>query len=301
MPVKIGRKKPNNQLAAVPLWPPPSSHSISMLTNPNGIVAAFLSSGSLPLSRAMSQIQTMLGSADYDAADLAENLRMDSTLAAKVMSVANSAFFSRQPCASIDDAVNRLGTKQLTRIFAQVLAGAALMTPLKAYGLTADAIWRRSVVAAVGAELAARRNNEDGSSAYMVGLLHQIGMLVANNFWLKTGATIPLGRVGFDQDYTADEKKLCGFDQAALGAELLRQLSFPETVHQLIGRQYRPPLEPAARVLYLGRLARASICDAMHPEANPEVLQAFKLTSTSQLDTFFGDVRQEAQNRMQSA
>eukprot|EP01035_Chromulina_nebulosa_P042074 gene42075-56968_t len=107
------------------------------------------------------------------------------------MAVANSAFFSRQPCGSIDDAVNRLGTTQLTRIFSQVLAGAALMTPLKAYNLAADAIWRRSVITAVGAELAARRNGDEGSGAYMVGLLHQIGMIAVNQLWLQKTAGRP--------------------------------------------------------------------------------------------------------------
>lgn len=264
-----------------------------------GIVAAFLARGSLPLSRSVSQVQGMLKRADYNAADLAEHLRMDATLAAKVMAVANSAFFSRQPCENIDDAVNRLGTTQLTRIFSQVLAGAALMAPLKAYGLAADAIWRRSVITAVGSELAARRSDGDGSTAYMVGLLHQIGMLTVNLLWLQRGEPQPLVRGAFALEYTPDEKTLCGFDQAALGAELLRQLSFPETVCRLIGRQYLAPLEPAARVLYLGRLARSIICDQVVHAADPEVLHGFKLTSNSQLDAFCAEVREEAQGRIQ--
>jgi HD-like signal output (HDOD) protein len=270
-----------------------------MSSTPTGIIAAFLARGSLPLSRSVSQVQGMLKRADYNAADLAEHLRMDATLAAKVMAVANSAFFSRQPCENIDDAVNRLGTTQLTRIFSQVLAGAALMTPLKAYGLTADNIWRRSVITAVAAELAARRSDGDGSTSYMVGLLHQIGMLAVNPLWLQKGGAAPLARGDFASDYTLDEKALCGFDQAVLGAELLRQLSFPETVCQLIGRQDLAPLESAARVFYVGRVARALICDHVTPVVDPEVLQSFKLTSTSQLDAFCAEVREEAQGRIQ--
>jgi HD-like signal output (HDOD) protein len=215
------------------------------------------------------------------------------------MSVANSAFFARSPCDAIDDAVNRLGTVQLTRIFAQVLASAALMTPLKAYGLPADAIWRRSVFAAVGAELAAGRNGEDRSASYMVGLLHQVGMLVVNNLWIKQGATQKMNFADFDQEWSAEERGLCGFDQAALGSELLKQLSFPESVYLVIGRQYRNPLEPLACALYIGRLARSFACDSIKPEPNREVMQNYKLNSTGQLDVFLSDVRQEAQNRMQ--
>lgn len=269
-----------------------------MSSDPSGIISAFLAAGSLPLSRSVSRVQTMLNRADYDAADLAEHLRMDSTLAAKVMAVANSAFFSRQPCSNTDEAVNRLGTVQLTRIFAQVLAGAALMTPLKAYNLTADAMWRRSVFAAVGSELAARRKGDEGSSAYMIGLLHQIGMLVVNTLWQKSVGAVPLVRVNFEQEYAADEKRLCGFDQAALGAELLKQLSFPEEVYRIVAGQYRPASEPTAQLLYLGRFARAFVCDGVSPIANSDVLQSFKLTTTSHLDLFLADARQEGQSRI---
>ncbi len=270
-----------------------------MPSDPSGIISAFLTAGSLPLSRSVSRVQTMLNRADYDAADLAEHLRMDSTLAAKVMSVANSAFFSRQPCLNTDEAVNRLGTVQLTRIFAQVLAGAALMTPLKAYNLTADAMWRRSVFAAVGSELAARRKGDEGSSAYMVGLLHQIGMLVVNTHWQKSADAVPLVRVNFEQEYAADERRLCGFDQATLGAELLRQLSFPEEVNRIVAGQYRPISEPTAQLLYLGRYARASAFDGPPPDLDPEVRRNFDLGSAGRLEAFVADTRQEAQHRIQ--
>lgn len=272
-----------------------------MSSDPSGLIKTFLASGSLPLSRSVSRVQAMLSRSDYNAADLAEHLRMDPTLAARVISVANSAFFSRQPCEAIDDAVNRLGTVQLTRIFAQVLASAALMTPLQAYGLPADAIWRRSVFAAVGAEMAAGRHGEDRSAAYMIGLLHQVGMLVVDQLWTKQAAAQKLALAGFDQEWSADEKKLCGFDQAALGAELLKQLSFPESVHLVIGGQYRTPLEPAACALYIGRLARSFASDPVQPDPNRELLQNYKLSAASQLDIFLSDVRQETQNRMQAA
>jgi hypothetical protein len=124
-------------------------------------------------------------------------------------------------------------------------------------------------------------------------------MLAVNALWLQKPAATPFARGDFARDYTSDEKTLCGFDQAALGAELLRQLSFPETICRLIGRQYLAPLEPAARALYVGRVARALICDHANPAADPEVLHGFKLTSTSQLEAFCAEVREEAQGRIQ--
>jgi len=242
----------------------------------------------------------MLSRADYNAADLAEHLRLDPTLAARVMSVANSAFFSRQPCGAIDDAVNRLGTVQLTRIFAQVLASAALIHPLRAYGLPADAIWRRSVLAAVGAEMAAGRTGEDRSAAYMVGLLHLVGLLVIDTHWLKQTGGPKLTMADFDREWSADEKKLCGFDHAAIGAEVLRQLSFPASIVGAVGQQYRLLAGPLDGALYVGRMVRSITCDKITVDPKPEVLKEFKFATTSQFETFVADVRTEAQNLMQA-
>jgi HD-like signal output (HDOD) protein len=272
-----------------------------MTATPSVLVQAFLATGSLPLSRSISQVQAMLKRADYNACDLAEHLRMDPSLAARVMAVANSSFFSRQPCASIDDAVNRLGTVQLTRIFSQVLASAALIRPLRAYGLPADAIWRRSVFAAVGAELAAGRSGEDRSAAYMVGLLHQMGLLVAENLWERQTGAAKLAYADFETEYRSDERQLCGFDQAELGAELLRQLAFPASVVEAVGRQYLHPREPVERVLYIGRLVRACAYEVPTLEPHADILREFNLVATSHLEDFLADVREETQNLMHAA
>jgi HD-like signal output (HDOD) protein len=272
-----------------------------MPSDPSVVVKSFLASGSLPLSRSVTQVQSMLSRADYNACDLAEHLRMDPTLAARVMSVANSAFFSRQPCATIDDAVNRLGTVQLTRIFAQVLASAAMINPLRAYGLQADAMWRYSVYAAVGAEMAAGRQGEDRSSAYMVGLLHLVGMLVVQGIWAQKGATQKLQLAGFEREWSADEKKLCGFDHPTLGAELLRQLSFPASVVTTIGQQYQFPSSTAGGALYVGRLTRPFPTGALTADPDRTILNDFNLGSESELGAFLTDVREEAQSLMRAA
>lgn len=275
--------------------------NIHMPLDPSAIVRAFLASGSLPLSRSISQVQTMLSSADYNACDLAEHLRMDPNLAARVMAVANSAFFSRQPCGAIDDAVNRLGTVQLTRIFAQVLANAAMVAPYQAYDLPPQAIWRHSIFAAVGAEMASRRKSEDRSTAYMVGLLHMIGMLVVESIWLKKPGSAKLALVNFEQEWSADEKKLCGFDHPTLGAELLRQLAFPETITHAVAKQYYAPLTPISYALHVGRMSRAFRGVTFRMEPNPDVVASYDLMPESKLQSFILDVREEAQRAMQAA
>ncbi|MEI7552890.1 MAG: HDOD domain-containing protein [Verrucomicrobiota bacterium] len=265
----------------------------------SGAIRTFLAADALPLSRSVSRVQAMLQNHHYHAADLAEHMRLDPTLTARVMSVANSAFFSSQPCDDIGDAVNRLGSTQLTRIFAQVMVRAVLVSSLDGYGLAANGLWQRSVFVAVGTELGAGRLGENRSVAYMVGLLHPVGMLAVNHLWTKQGRAQRLAWVDGEQECAADEQQRYGFSQADLGAELLRQLVFPESVCHVIGQQYHPPVGPLASALYLGRLARSFAEGTTRPSPRPEVLETFRLTSTPQLNAFFSDVREEARKRMQ--
>lgn len=265
---------------------------------PQSVVRTFLAAGKLPLSRSISRIESMLQSGDYDAGDLAEQMRTDPTLTAKVMAVANSAYFSRQPCETINDAVNRLGSMQLARIFAQVLAHATLPLPLGAYGLPADGLWRRAVTTAVAAELAAARQHTDGSVCYLVGLLHQIGMLVIHYLWTGAGDYRPLVRTDCSREYTCDEIHRFGHTQADFGAELLRQLAFPEPICRLIRCQYEPSRHQEAHALYVGRLVRALHCDGIAPAVDWSVLAHFDLASDSHWEGFLADVQAETSRRI---
>ncbi len=269
-------------------------------TNCAEIVRSYLSAGSLPLSRSVARVQELLKTSEYNAADLAEHMRTDPTLTARVMAVANSTFFSRQPCATIADAVNRLGSAQLARIFAQVLARASMMTPLRAYGMPGDALWRNAVYAAVGAEMTAGRLGADRPAAYMVGLMHQIGTLVVNRLWVQAHNPRTLVFTDFGEEYSTDERTRFGHDQSKLGSEILIQLSFPEHVVTTVGRQYRNPATPLALSLYIGRLARAMAGSGPRPAANPDILRELDLHRESKLEAFFADIQAEAQARMSS-
>ena len=261
-------------------------------------VRSFLAAGILPLSRSVSRVQGLLRSANYNAADLAEQMRTDPTLTARVMAVANSAFFSKSPCENITDAVNRLGTTQLTQIFGQVLATTAVASPLKRYQLSPENFWRRAVMTAVGAEFAAAREGDDRASAYLIGLLHEIGMILTNRQPSPTADMRPLRYLDFATEHSLDEKQLFHFHHADFGAELLNQLSFPESVCRLVRQQYRFPEEPLARALYLGRFAKATFCTVATPEPNLEIFDLCGLKSRRDVDAFLTAVNEEAQARI---
>ena len=150
--------------------------------------------------------------------------------------------------------------------------------------------------------MAARKKGADRSAAYMVGLLHLVGMFVLNNYWqIQPGVREKMNFVDFDTEWMLDERKLCRFDHASVGAELMRQLSFPETVADVIGRQYRLPGETLSGALYAGRYVRSFLCDKVPLTPNYDVLRDFGISTDGELEAFIEDVKQEALALMQAA
>ena len=107
--------------------------------------------------------------------DLAELVDTDPPIAARFMSVANSAAYWRGLLtASTQSAIVRLGLANTRDLLFQVVY-AASSGGLKRYHMQVQRSFKRSVVAAVAARTAARELEIDSEYDYMSGLLHDIG------------------------------------------------------------------------------------------------------------------------------
>ncbi|HEY2410566.1 MAG TPA: HDOD domain-containing protein [Polyangiaceae bacterium] len=114
---------------------------------------------------------------DHDAriGDLAELVDTDPPIAARFLSVANSVVYWRGLLtSSTQSAIVRLGLANTRDLLFQVVY-AASAGGLKRYQSMVQASFKRSVVAAVAARIAARELGIQTDYDYMSGLLHDIG------------------------------------------------------------------------------------------------------------------------------
>jgi HD-like signal output (HDOD) protein len=94
-------------------------------------------------------------------------------LSAKVLRLANSAFFGGQrSMASIDAAVALIGTAALSRLIVACGVSSAFA---KIPGVDLKLFWRDSLIAATAAHKLAPRLGAEAESAYVCGLLHATG------------------------------------------------------------------------------------------------------------------------------
>ena len=117
---------------------------------------------------------------DVQYQQLRELLRVDPALAARVLKVANSAFYGSRSITSIDRALTVLGAVAVAGI-AMVARFDANLAPQSPKSDAFRALRRHSLVTAVAAKaLAARADNSqwDREAAFVVGLLHDLGWIV---------------------------------------------------------------------------------------------------------------------------
>lgn len=118
---------------------------------------------------------------DFDLARVAQIIEPDPLVTARVLRLANSATFaSRQPTVTIPAAVSRIGGVALKAFFVELSAERVFASKNPEINRACRGLWQHSVATAlVARDLAAKvfrlGHGDVAESAYMAGLLHDIG------------------------------------------------------------------------------------------------------------------------------
>lgn len=116
---------------------------------------------------------------DSDLQLLAELISHDQSLAMHVLRVANSAAYApREPIASLQQAIQRLGVRTL-RAIAVAVAVKGRVFSVPGHHTRVRTLWMHSAATAVYARETALLLRRDADAAFLCGLLHDVGMPIA--------------------------------------------------------------------------------------------------------------------------
>lgn len=121
------------------------------------------------------EIQRLLSSPDTEIADLAKAVQRDPGIAAKFVSVANSPLYRGiREVSSVREAIVRIGLNHAGMILLAIISSSKLF---KVPGREEEAKWlhAHSLSTAVTCQYLARLAGENEESAFMAGLLHDLG------------------------------------------------------------------------------------------------------------------------------
>lgn len=192
-----------------------------------------------PTPQIIPKVQALLRDDDAVVDDLVTLLKADPGLVSRIIKVANSAYYGGSAAASsLDGAIGRIGFQEAYRIASLAATQGLLGRDLPLYRMGRGQLWHRSLATAVIAETLAEHTGLDADTAYTIGLLHSLGKIVINQYYLDRGMEI-YGESDADP-LPEMEKRILGFNNADVAAAMLRRWNFDESSVIPVEFQYGP-------------------------------------------------------------
>lgn len=196
------------------------------------------------------QVQEALNNPRSSASYVAEVISKDSSLAAKLLKLSNSAFYGYpQKIETLTRAVTIVGTTQLTSL----AVGISVVEMFKDLPETInmESFWKHSLSCGILARLLASQCNRNLNEErfFVAGLLHDLGRLfMLKNYPQQAQAALLASQSGGEL-LVAVENRLWGFNHAVIAGELFRMWKFPATLEMAVRHHHQPltaqsPLEP---------------------------------------------------------
>ena len=249
----------------------------------------------LPPARAAAlRVVQVVDDPDSGAADVAAAASVDAALTARMLRMANSAYYGLSGrVASASFAVTVIGFQTVRSLAAMSAAG------FVSDGDLPPGFWGRGAATAAGASLLARRVGADVAQAFCVGILHDLGSAL---LWRHDPArqAALLERATADEPAHVLEFQEYGATHASLCADVLAAWHFPDELCVAIGRHHDTPstaATPLRRALQGGIALGALATGAISPR-DPFTVASLEaaLVRSGDVATLTAQVKREAED-----
>ena len=208
-----------------------------------------------PMPHVILKANQILSDPEADLRQFGNLLKADMAVVGRILKVANSAFFGlAKQVSSVQHAAVVLGTKRLLEIISMIGHSKMLNRRMEGYGVQSGAMWRHTLTVAVGADIIAKKYApEYKGEAFLAGLLHDAGKIILDPYIKeRRAAFVSLAKAG-NEPIEEIEKKVLGFDHAAVGGWLCLHWNLPDFVADAIANHHMPSAtqsNPLADILH---------------------------------------------------
>ena len=171
-------------------------------------------------------------SEDVSVNEIAQQLSADPALSAKLLRLANSAYFHlSRTIGTVDDALRMLGFVMVRNL---VLGNSMAAAFRNTKGMDLHQFWRYNLYTACAARWLAGRDGINADLVFTVGLMHGIGQLHMHA--AAPAQMVPLDRqlTVLDAGRAGLEKQVFGFHFGDVAAELASIWKFPKPIIQAL-------------------------------------------------------------------
>ena len=177
----------------------------------------------------------LLGNDRFHTDEIADVVRVDTSLTADILRVCNSVYFgSTARVQTIQDATVRLGVRELYTIISKVIAAPILGVPSHDHLIEGVDLWHHSLATGCAASVLGAARGADPEVSFTVGLLHDIGKVrLVQTAGLEYMQMIAAAREGVEPLHLLEARKW-GVDHAVIGGQLLKKWSFPDNMRDAV-------------------------------------------------------------------
>jgi HD-like signal output (HDOD) protein len=195
-----------------------------------------------PMPQTVFKAREILGDPKSSAQDVAGILETDQAIAAKVLKMANSAYYGLMGrVSSIQHASVVLGYKTLAEIVTLAGGSGVLGGTLEGYDQEAGDLWRHSLGVAFGSKIiASRKHPALANDAFAAGLIHDVGKLVLDPYVKERKEAFQAFMAEEQRSFLQAEKEILGFDHGEIAFELCKAWNVPQALLSAIRYHHAP-------------------------------------------------------------
>lgn len=230
---------------------PPHAHSHEVAAVAEGVVEL------TPFSPVAVQLLRLLDDDLTTTDQLARLAGTDPALTARILSVANSAFYRRRiRAATLREALVVLGAREMRSI---VIASCVISSAPRTRVLAHREFWRYSLAVGVLADLIAHSAGSHSGEAFTAGVMHGIGLLALDLYCPEGLEEVRRLKSTGMRRLRDRELEVFGFTNEALEARLAERWNLPPSVVSAIASYGRMVEEFGPGELTASAIARARI------------------------------------------
>jgi len=228
------------------------------------------------LPEVTTQIITTVENPRSSVGQLHKIISHDPSLSSRILKVVNSAFYGVSgQIGSVERAIVLLGLTAVKNIAVAASLGQLFRGAKLGEGFSAKDLWSHCIAVGVTAREVARKTKMGNSDeAFLAGLIHDVGILVALQTWPEKIQTICSTAKKSGGNFCEIERQILGVDHQALGRGLAEHWKFTKACQLVAGFHHIPSeLEEDCPQVYAVHIADTLCC---------QIDKGFNLTARGQ-------------------
>lgn len=194
------------------------------------------------LSHITQQVVKLTSDPKTSIIDLAETITQDQVLTAKVLRMANSAYYGyARKISTMNEAIVILGFNTVRTLVMAASVHNLMNREFEGYLLSKGELWRHSIsTALIAKSLAHKVDRSLVDQAFVAGLLHDIGKIILNTYLTDLFQQVAQLVQKDNIPFMDAEERILGFNHAYVGSCVAEKWNLPEELTEAIALHHSP-------------------------------------------------------------